>query len=171
MTDAPSPDTSPRGLARFLPQLRSRWWSALLIGSLMLNLLVGGIAIGNFAMNGPPDRLMGASYVQLIPRRFLQELPRERRRELMEIVRNNRADLRALRKASEDSALKLAEALEKDAYTEADAMAVITAFSTGSESLAAKGGAVVLDIIRKLTPDERKLLATSIRERGERRKR
>jgi Spy/CpxP family protein refolding chaperone len=171
MTDAPSTEASITGIKRFLPQLRSRWWSALLIGSLMLNLLVGGIAIGNVASHGPSDRLMGASYVQLIPRRFLQEMPRERRRELMEIVRNNRADLRALRKASEDSALKLAEALEKDTYTEADALAVITAFSTGSESLAAKGGSVVLDIIRKLTPEERKQLAASIRERGERRKR
>jgi uncharacterized membrane protein len=171
MTDAPGTEAPTTGLKRFLPQLRSRWWSALLIASLMLNLLVGGIVIGNFATNGPPDRLMGASYVQLIPRRFFQELPRERRRELMEIVRNNRADLRELRKASEDSALKLADALEKDAYTEADALAVISTFSTGSESLAAKGGAVVLDIIRKLTPEERKQLATSIRERGARKKR
>jgi uncharacterized membrane protein len=171
MTDASTTDTSPRGLARFLPQLRSRWWSALLIASLMLNLLVGGIAIGNFAINGPPDRLMGASYVQLIPRRFFQELPRERRRELMDIVRANRTDLRELRKASEDSAIKLADVLEKETYAEADVITVISAFSTGSESLAAKGGAVVLDIIRKLTPEERKLLAASIRERGARKKR
>ncbi len=157
------------GFARFIPRLSSRWWTGLLVASLMFNLLVGGIALGRYYTFGPPDRLMGASYVQLIPRNFFRELPRNRRQELMEIVRGNRGDLRELRKASEESAGKLADVLEKDAYTEAEAIAVINAFSTGSESLAAKGGAVVLDIIRKLSPEERKLLAASIRQRGKRR--
>lgn len=162
------PEPASSGFARFIPRLTSRWWTALLGASVMLNLLVGGIALGRFYSFGPPDRLTGASYVQLIPRRFFHELPRQRRQELMEIVRGNRADLRELRKASEESALKLADVLENDTYTEAEAIAVITGFATGSESLAAKGGAVVLDIIRKLTPEERKMLATSIRQRGSR---
>jgi uncharacterized membrane protein len=161
MTDQPE-----AGSARFLPRLRSRWWSALLVASLALNLLVGGIALGNYFAARSPERLMGASYVQLIPRQFFKELPRERRRELMEIVRSNRGDLRELRKASEETATKLADVLEKDTYTEADATAVINSFATGSESLAAKGGAVVLDILKKLTPEERKALAANIRERS-----
>lgn len=168
MSDQATP-TPRAGIARFLPQLRSRWWAALLVASLMFNLLVGGIALGRYYTYGAPDRLMGASYVQLIPRRFFHELPSQRRKELMEIVRGNRADLRELRKASEASAGKLADVLAKDSYAEADVIAVINAFSTGSESLAAKGGTVVLDIIRKLTPEERKLLAASIRERGRKR--
>jgi uncharacterized membrane protein len=151
--------------SRFLPPLQSRWWGALLVASLMLNLLVGGVALGRYYTYGRPDRLMGASYVQLIPRQFFHDLSWERRKELMQIVHGNRADLRELRKASEESAGKLADVLEKEAYTEAEAMAVITSFSTGSESLAAKGGEVVLDILRKLTPAERKLLASSIRAR------
>lgn len=170
-TTTPQPDAPKRGLSRLLPQLRSRWWSALLVASLMLNLLVGGLALGRYATYGPSERLMGASYVQLIPRRFFHDLPRERRRELMEIVRGNRSDLRALRKASEETAVKLADVLENEAYTEAQAAAVIQGFATGSESLAARGGAVVLDIIRKLTPEERKRLAASIRDRSERGKR
>ena len=47
-------------------------------------------------------------------------------------------------------------------------IAAIDAFTTGSESLAAGGGTVVMEIISKLSPEERKLLAVSIRDRAAR---
>lgn len=152
----------------WLPRLRSRWWTVLLGLSLMLNLLIGGMIIGRFAAYGPAERLVGASYVQLIPRRFFHDLPRERRRELMAIVHENRPDLRALRQANEATSLKLADALSDAAFSEAAVAQVIGEFSTGSESLAARGGSVVLDIVRRLTPEERLLLAQAIRDRANR---
>ena len=152
----------------WLPKLKSRWWTLLLGLSLMVNLLIGGMVVGRLSGRGDMERLAGVSYVQLIPRRFLQELPRERRKEMMEIIRQNRPDLRNLREASEASSVKLADVLEKENFSLDDVRGTIREFTTGTESLAAKGGDVVVDIVAKLTPEERKTLATAIRERGER---
>ncbi len=154
----------------WLPQLKSRWWTLLLGLSLMVNLLIGGMVVGRLSGRGDMERLAGVSYVQLIPRRFLQELPRERRKEMMEIIRQNRPGLKNLREASEASSVKLADVLEKENFSLDEVRGTIREFATGTESLAAKGGDVVVDIVAKLTPEERKTLATAIRERGKGRK-
>jgi uncharacterized membrane protein len=153
---------------RWLPQLRSRWWTLLLGLSLMANLLIAGFALGIGMRGGPVDRLMGASYIQLIPRSFLRELPGNRRHELMKIVRDRSASLRELRENSQSSPLELAAVLENPAATAADIKSAIDVFTTGSESLAAGGGEVVMEIVGKLTAEERKLLANAIRERADR---
>jgi hypothetical protein len=62
----------------WLPHLRSRWWAVVLGLSLMLNLLVGGIMLGGAFGPHRMERLSGASYVQLIPRSFFRQLPKER---------------------------------------------------------------------------------------------
>ncbi len=152
----------------WLPRLRSRWWTLLLGLSLMANLLVLGLALGFGLEQRRAERLSGASYIQLVPRDFLRQLPRERRNELMGIVHDRSHELRELRKNSQASPLKLADALEKDGATDADIKSAIDAFTTGSESLAAGGGTVVMEIINKLSPEERKLLAVSIRDRAAR---
>ena len=103
-------------MTRILPPLRSRLWTLVLGLSLMLNLLVFGVVAGHFAKRENTDRLVGASYVQLIPRQFLRELSRERRREVMEIVKSYRPDLRALRLASEETASALAAAIDQETY-------------------------------------------------------
>lgn len=154
----------------WLPQLRSRWWTVLLGISLMLNLMVGGIIAGARFGEGR-DRLVGASYVQLIPRKFFRDITSDRRSALMQIVRDNRDDLRQLRAASEGTSLKLADALERENFSIEDVRQTVVAFSTGTESLAARGGDVVVKIVTQLTPEERKLLAAAIRDRDERGKR
>jgi uncharacterized membrane protein len=151
----------------WLPQLRSRWWTLLLGFSLMLNLLIGGVIFGDRFGNGRMERLTGASYVQLIPRSFFRELSHARRKELLQIVHESREDLRGLRSQYEGSSLKLAEVLEKDNFTQDELRQTVTAFSTGTESLAARGGEVVVKIVAQLTPEERKLLAQAIRKRDD----
>jgi uncharacterized membrane protein len=149
----------------WLPRLVSRWWSLLLGLSLMLNLLVGGIIAGSRFGDGRMERLTGASYVQLIPRKFFHDLSGDRRDTLMQIVKDNRDGLRDLRNASEATSLKLADVLEKPDFSIDDVRQTVTAFSTGTESLAARGGELVVKIVSQLTPEERKLLAAAIRER------
>lgn len=151
----------------WLPQLRSRWWALVLGLSLMLNLLVGGIIVGGAFGPHRAERLAGASYIQLIPRNFFRQLPKDRREALMQIVKNNRDDLKNLRSAYETNSLKLAEALEQENFSLDAVRATVAAFSTGTESLAARGGEVVLHIVEQLTPDERKLLAEAIRNRDD----
>jgi uncharacterized membrane protein len=168
-------DVNQTKIARsWLPHLRSKWWTALLGLSLMLNLLVGGVLLGGFFGKHRMERLAGVSYVQLIPQNFFRGLPSDRRQQLMQIVKDNRDALRDLRNQSEASALKLAEVLEQPAFSIEEVQKTVTAFSTGTESLAARGGDVVVRIVSQLTPEERKVLAQAIRERearGNRRKR
>lgn len=161
----PGPNPQKR---QWLPRLQSRWWTAVLCLSLMLNLLVGGAIIGHRMAGGPMERLSGASYVQLIPRRFFAELPSARRRELMDIVGRNREDLRGLRKTSEEASLKLADALDQPSFDIANVKSAVDGFATGSESLAARGGAIVVEIVSLLTPEERASLAQAIRDRADR---
>lgn len=161
-------DTSAPVKRHWLPQLRSRWWTLLLGVSLMANLLVIGLAVGVGLDGGRAERIMGASYIQLIPRDFLRQLPRQRRDELMGVVHDRLHELRGLRATSQNSPLKLADALEKPGATDADIRAAVDSFTTGSGSLAAGGAAVVMEIVGRLTPDERLLLAEAIRERARR---
>jgi uncharacterized membrane protein len=158
-------ETQDSKASRWVPRLRSRWWTLLLGLSLMANFLVGGILLGGAFGPHRAERLAGVSYVQLIPRKFFRDLSRERRNELMQIVKESREDLRGLRNQFEGSALKLADVLEKDSATIEDVRQTVSAFSTGTESLAARGGEVVVRIVSQLTPQERKLLAQALRER------
>jgi uncharacterized membrane protein len=165
----PADQAQPPGGKPWFPSLRSRWWTVLLVVSLMANLVIGGMIAGRYVSRGPHDRIVGAGYVQLVPRRFFQDLPPERRRLLMDVLRASRQDLRALRQANEEISLRLADALGAADYSEEAVAKVIAEYTTGSGSLAARGGAVALDIVRRLTPEERKALAASIRERARRR--
>ncbi len=152
---------------QWLPRLRSRWWTLLLGLSLMANLLVGGLAIGHFASGGAPERIAGITYIQLIPRSFFHELSFERRREFMKLIRERSKDLRNLRDAANAAPVKLADALELPVFDLAAIQTAVYGFTTGSGSLAASGGNLVTEIVGKLTPEERKLLAAAIRERAE----
>jgi hypothetical protein len=151
------------------PNLNSKWWKALFVVSLMLNLAVVGMIVGAKLQGfGPGDRLMGASYVQLIPRKFFHDLTRDRRNELMKFVRDNRDDFRSLRAAADGTSLKLADALERETFSLDEVKSTVNEFATGTQSLAARGGDVVVKIVEQLTPEERKDLAAAIRARGKR---
>ncbi len=149
---------------------RSKWWQALLIGSLALNLLIGGAVVTRMFVHGGPDRLMGVSYAQLIPRRFFVEMPRDRRKVLLDILKKYRDDFRSDRDASEQSAVKLADAIVAVPYDIEKVKAVVNEFASQNGKLAARGGDAALDILAVLTPQERQLLAAAIRDRANRKK-
>jgi hypothetical protein len=149
---------------------RSKWWQALLIGSLALNLLVGGAVVTRMVTHGGPDRLMGVSYTQLIPRRFFAEMPRERRRVLLDILKKYRDDFRGDREASGQVAVKLAEAIVIEPYDIEKVKLVVNEFTSQNGKLAARGGDAALDILSVLTPEERQLLASTIRDRASKKK-
>lgn len=159
-------DTLKSKISTAIPVLKSKWWTALLVVSLMANLLIAGAIGGRFARGHEMAGGKGSNFVQLIPRKFLEELDGPRRRELMQMLRDNRDAFKQMRASANAAALELATALENPNYDSAAVQAVIEKFSTGRESLAAKGAAVVTDIIAKLTPDERKNLAAAIRDRS-----
>jgi hypothetical protein len=71
-----------------------------------------------------------------------------------------------MREQAQATALKLADVLEDPNYDPEKAKAVIADFTTGANSLAARGGQVSMALLDKLTRDERILLANEIRERA-----
>ena len=156
--------------SRYMPAKSSRWWLALLIASLAINLLIGGAVVTRALMHDGPERFIGASYAQLIPRRFLAEIPRERRRVLLDILKRYRNDFHDDRDASEAVAAKLADALVVEPYDVEKVKLVINEFAGQTGKLAARGSDAALDIITLLSADERKLLADAIRERASKKK-
>ena len=152
--------------SRYWPAQGSRWWSALLIGSLAINLFIGGAVATRIIRHDGPERFIGASYTQLIPRRFFAELPGERRRVLLDILKQYRKDFRADREGSEAAAAKLADALLIKPYDVEKVKLVVNEFAGQTGKLAARGGDAALDIIALLSPDERKILAETIRDRA-----
>jgi uncharacterized membrane protein len=149
---------------------RSRWWQALLVASLALNLLIGGAMATRMFVHGGPDRLTGAGYAQLIPRRFFIEMPRERRKLLLDILKKYRDDFRNDRDASEQAAVKLADAIVIEPYDVEKVKLVVNEFASQNGRLASRGGDAALDILAALTPQERQLLADAIRDRAAKKK-
>ncbi|MEO6608239.1 MAG: periplasmic heavy metal sensor, partial [Aestuariivirga sp.] len=148
MTDRTSPILVKNGI----PHLRSRWWTVLLVASLGINLLIAGVVAGR-AFNGPPGGIAPQGFGQLVPRKFFDDLPRQRRDELMGVIRDNRDEFKAMRQQAQATALKLADVLEDPNYDPEKAKAVIADFTTGANSLASRGGAVSLALLGKLTAD------------------
>jgi hypothetical protein len=148
-----------------------RWWLALLVGSLALNIATLA-AIGTRAfVNERIERLAGPSYTQLVPRRFLADISKARREELREVLRSYRGSFRESRGGLRDAALGLAKVLETSPTDDATIMSSIDGFAAAGSAILNEGAKVAREIVSKLTPEERKLLGRRIRERAEARRR
>lgn len=151
---------------RLIPELRSPWWTGLLVVSLMANLLVGGVVIGSKMRRGGGPFSAMENRAQLLPRNFFAELPRDRRRELMGVFDAKRDQMMRDRVAADAVTLKFADALgDQNASTER-LKSVVDEFTLGTASIAKQGNEIVLDVVAKLTPNERTILAKIIRERA-----
>ena len=82
-------------------------------------------------------------------------------------MRQYRKDFRAEREGTETVAAKLADALVSEPYDVEKVKLVVSEFAGQSGKLAVRGGDAALDIIGRLSPDERKILADAIRDRAE----
>ena len=147
------------------PGSRSNWLKLVLVASLAVNLLFIGGGLTRYLTHGPPERMSGISQMQLIPRKFLGELNRARRAELMSVFKEFAISFRDGRKAARDEVINLASTLEAEPYDAAKVSAAVDAFSSKSTSLVVDGGKAAMALIGKLTPGERQLLAKHIRLR------
>lgn len=144
------------------------WTMFLLVLSLALNLLIAGAAGMRYFYPERLERWSGASFTQLLPRRFLSDLPQERRREFLDLLKSRREVFRDSRAGMRDVALRFAEALERNPYDQAQATQAIEDFTRLSTQMVDSGTLVTLQIVQKLTPEERLQLAQHVRERVER---
>ena len=152
-------------IRRLLPELRSPWWAALLIASMMANFLIVGAAIGFKFHGGRGPKGFAQSSEQLLPREFLFDLQRERRREFMDLLRVKNDNFKQNRDATDVTSLKFADALDQPNFDQAKAKSIVEEITSGPNSFAAQSEALVLEVTNKLTPDERKALAEAIRDR------
>jgi hypothetical protein len=151
---------------RIIPELRSPWWTGLLVVSLMANLLIGGVAIGYKMKRGAGPFASIENRVQLLPRNFFAELTRERRRELMGLFEAKRDDLMRERIMSYAVTLKFADILEQPDAKIENFKSIVDEFALGTATMTNQGNSIILDVVAKLTPDERRKLAKIIRERA-----
>ena len=154
----------------WLPDTSHRLWRLLLVASLMINLAILGVLLGQHYRSNPMDRPGVANYMQFVPQRFFAELPRERRRELGLAFRSSKVELEKARLLSTGNAIKVAAELVKPDFDASRIAGLIDGFTTGPESVAAIGGTVLKDFYIKLSADERVLLAKAIEERFQRQK-
>jgi hypothetical protein len=172
MTDAnndnPRPESGPepKWMQR-IPRLNKRRWTALLALSLIGNLLIGGLILGNRFGRDDGVRMPRDQTTQIVPRTFFRDLAPERRRELLRVVRSKMREVRKGAQQDPALALKLAEVLAAEPFNPADAKTAILAFSTGPQSISARTSVISEELISMLTPEERKQLAASIRDRAE----
>lgn len=148
--------------------MKTRWLIVALAVSLALNIAVLGFYIG--ASGGGMPRLSRTAFDPTVGvGRLLRFLPEERREAVADRAarRQVRASLRELRVAQ--SAVD--DALVQEPF---DANALTTALERFREQFAAsqmRSHAALVDICRKLTPEERALLARSARDARPRRDR
>lgn len=161
MTDT-EPVAADRGAVQGFP-----WLKALLVASLALNLLLIGGAAARYFTHGPPERITGMSNMQMIPRKFLADLDRGRRTELLAVFKDFRSEFRGHRKMGREQMAGLAAALEAEPYSEAAVKAAVAAFTGSGADLMRRGGDAAVVFIGKLQPEERRLLAKHIRMRDE----
>jgi uncharacterized membrane protein len=145
---------------------RARWWMVLLIASLALNVATLAAIGARSFVNQRIERLVGPSYAQLVPRRFLADISKQRRDELRQILNSYRATFRDGREGLRAAAADLANVLETAPSDEAAITAKIDGFAEAGSAILADGAKVAKDMVAKLTPDERKLLGQRIRERA-----
>lgn len=157
-------DTPPQGRFANWPH----WTMFLLVASLAANLLVAGAIGRRYFAPERPDRWSGASFTQLLPRSFLSDLPEERRREYLDLLKSRRDAFRQSRQEMTAVAQRFADALARTPYNEAEVNAAIDDFTRLSTQMVDSGTLVTRQIVQKLTPEERALLAQAVRDRLER---
>jgi uncharacterized membrane protein len=148
---------------------RWNWLKIALVASVALNLLIGAAIATRYARGPGGERFAMANTVQLVPRQFLVELPRERRREITQVLNRNRKELRAERDVARGLTLKIADALSAEPYSPDAVKAAVAEFVAQGAKLSSRGGDAAMEILGMLTPDERRQLADAMRERASRR--
>ena len=144
------------------------WTMFLLVASLAINLLIAGAIGMRYFSPERMERWSGASFTQLLPRRFLSDLPEDRRREFLDLLKSRRDAFRQSRQEMTAAAQRFADALEREPYDKAQADAAVDDFTKLSAGLVDSGTVVTRQVVEKLTPEERKLLAQAVRDRLER---
>ena len=144
------------------PKKRIRWGRWVLVASLAFNvLIVGFVASRAYQFSGKHWR-DGSAVVQVAKqgRKFVKDLPRERRRELFKMIKSRRDEFRLDDAEVKSAVTALAEAIRQSPYDPARTEeALLMVQQQQAETLLSRGRAVTMDVIAELSEDERGKLA------------
>ena len=143
-----------------------RWFKIALTASLAFNVLVVSAVATRMWRGFDGERMPGGAYVQLVPRKFLRDLPDDKREQAQSILRGFAKEARNGRQLARENANKLADAIAAEPYDVTKVKAVIDGFGVEAGQIAARGGEAAMQVIALLTPEQRQALAASIRERA-----
>ncbi len=145
---------------------KTRRWSWLwiaLIASLAINLAVVAAIVSHKTIGPHRHRsITGPGFTQILPRAFFRELDSDRREELVDELRGHRKGFRELRKSLREKARDVASALRAEPYDEAAVTKALEVYETEAQTMVVRGRGIAGNFFKRLTPDERKLIADQI---------
>lgn len=147
------------------PRQPRPWIKWALIGSLGLNLAIFGLAAGAW-VKGPPHMAMPAAGLW----HYARSLPEPYRRDIGRAVRDSRRDWMPPRAALRAQRAELAAALTAEPFEPAAVADALAREVTLSGTLAARGTALLLEQITRMSAAERQTFAEALqRDRPARR--
>ena len=144
-----------------------RWLRWVLVASLALNVLFVGFAASRAYHFGGKYWRSKSPVVHVVRegRKFVKDLPRERRRELGKMIKARRDDFK-LDEAEVKAMVKaFAEAISETPYNAERTEEALIKVQDQAELLITRGRAVTMDIIAELTAAERAQLAARLLEK------
>ena len=135
-----------------------RWLWAVLLASLMINMVVVGVFAGRMWAHHGHGGYRHEGGVQ----GFLKGLPEARQQELGALVKANREGLRAERTRIRALKQAVREAITREPFDRAALEAALTEVSVARQGLRARAASDLADLVARMTPQERQLFA----ERG-----
>lgn len=140
------------------PAPRRNWMKWALVASLGLNLAAAGL-IGGALLKGPPPG-PGMSLWH-----YARSLPEPYRDDLGRALRDNRADWIGPREALRGQREAFAAVLTTEPFDAAAATEILAAQAEQMGSLAARGNAILVGQIARMSPEERAAYAKALKER------
>ena len=141
------------------PEPRRRWMRWALVASLGLNLAAVGLIGGALVKGPPPGPLPGVA-----PWHYARALPDPYRRDLGRALRASRRDWIGPREALRGQREALVAALTAEPFDPAALAAVLTEESRLTGDLSARGSALLVAQIERMSPDERARYAAALTE-------
>jgi uncharacterized membrane protein len=142
-----------------------RWVRWALVASLGLNLAAAGLIGGALLKGPPPGPPPGISLGQ-----YARALPDPYRKDLGRSLRESRRDWIGSRRALAAQEQALAAALTAEPFDPAMVEAVLAREAELTGDLAARGSAMLVAQIARMSPEERAAYAKALEERRERRR-
>ena len=145
--------------------MSNKWLIGLLVVSVAVNLALVGFLVGRMSSGfGPP---IGMEMTIGIPR-LLRELPDDRRQEILSASSFDRRQLRPALRAVRTAQQDIDKALVVEPFDPTDLEQALERFRETLDETQLQSHRSMIEVVSKLTAEERSLLAKSLRQRPRR---